>query len=59
VILNNQTQEATSMDFIERLFGVSPDGGDGSTELMIIGAVFLAIVVGIWVRHVRRNVRRS
>jgi hypothetical protein len=22
------------MDFIERLFGVSPDGGDGSTELI-------------------------
>jgi hypothetical protein len=27
------------MDFIERIFGVSPDGGDGSTELMIIGTV--------------------
>ena len=32
------------MDFIERLLGISPDGGDGSTELMYI-AVFLLIVV--------------
>jgi hypothetical protein len=30
------------MDFIERLFGISPDGGDGSTELMYI-VVFLVI----------------
>ena len=27
------------MDFIEQWFGVSPDGGDGSTEGMIILAV--------------------
>ena len=27
------------MDWIERWFGISPDGGDGSTELLYIGAV--------------------
>jgi hypothetical protein len=27
------------MDFIERLFGISPDGGDGSTEMLYIIAV--------------------
>jgi hypothetical protein len=32
------------MDWIERLFGISPDGGDGSAELMIFAAV--AIVLG-------------
>jgi hypothetical protein len=32
------------MDFIERLFGFSPDGGDGSTELMYVAAI--AIIVG-------------
>ena len=31
------------MDFIERLFGVSPDGGDGSLELLWIAAVIVAV----------------
>ena len=30
------------MDFIERLFGVSPDAGDGSTELIYIAALLIA-----------------
>lgn len=34
------------MDFIERIFGVSPDGGDGSTELLYLlaGAAIAAIL---------------
>ena len=35
------------MDFIERWFGVSPDGGDGSLELLyviVIAAIAAAIV---------------
>jgi MYXO-CTERM domain-containing protein len=36
------------MDFIERLFGVSPDGGDGSTEVMILGVVVLLAVLAAW-----------
>ena len=36
------------MDFIERMFGISPDGGDGSTELMIIVAVVLIAVIVTW-----------
>jgi hypothetical protein len=41
------------MDFIERLFGVSPDGGDGSTELMwFIAFVAIALVVTrLWLRR--------
>jgi len=34
------------MDFIERLFGLSPDNGDGSTELMYIVA-FVAIALAV------------
>ena len=30
------------MDFIERWFGVSPDGGDGSLELLWIAAIVVA-----------------
>ena len=35
------------MDFIERILGVSPDGGDGSLEVLysIVGAVIVAAVV--------------
>ena len=33
------------MDFIERLFGVSPDNGDGSAELLVIGAVVVVLFV--------------
>jgi hypothetical protein len=34
------------MDFIERLFGLSPDNGDGSTEILWL-AVLAIIVVGV------------
>jgi hypothetical protein len=33
------------MDFVERLFGISPDGGDGSTELLYIGALVFIVVL--------------
>jgi hypothetical protein len=33
------------MDFIERLFGVSPDGGDGSLEFVYAVSVLAAIVL--------------
>jgi hypothetical protein len=48
------------MDFIERLFGVSPDNGDGSTELMwFIAFVAVALVLTRrwWLR--RAVARRS
>jgi hypothetical protein len=33
------------MDWIERLFGISPDGGSGLTELVIGLALVMALVV--------------
>lgn len=44
------------MDFIERLLGISPDGGDGSTELMYFVA-FAAIVLALSWRWLMRAVR--
>jgi hypothetical protein len=50
------------MDFIERFFGVSPDGGNGVLELIyfvvIVGAIMTLIfrrqiarfTVGLWLR---------
>lgn len=34
------------MDFIERLFGVAPDNGDGSIELLYFAAI---LVAGVYV----------
>ena len=45
------------MDFIERLFGISPDGGDGSTEVMIIGVFVLIAVAIAWRQLSRRRLR--
>jgi hypothetical protein len=46
------------MDFIERMFGISPDGGDGSTELMIIAVLVLiaALVTWRWLSRRSENV---
>jgi hypothetical protein len=46
------------MDFIERWLGVSPDGGDGSTELLYIfvAATVVALVLGR--RYLAQFVRR-
>jgi hypothetical protein len=42
------------MDFIERIFGISPDGGDGSTEMIYVG-VFVLIVAVILSRLISRG----
>jgi hypothetical protein len=43
------------VDFIERIFGVSPDGGNGSFELLIfVALIALAAVVFRWVRQRHR-----
>ncbi len=35
----------SSMDFIERIFGVSPDGGNGTLELLYVLAIAAAIIL--------------
>ncbi len=43
------------MDFIEQLFGLSPDNGDGSTEILWL--VVLAVLIGgvFWYRRHRAS----
>ena len=41
------------MDFIEKLFGVSPDGGDGTTELVYVAALLAVVAVVILGRVLR------
>lgn len=40
------------MDFIERIFGVSPDGGDGSLEIVWLAAIVVAIVAIVFRRRI-------
>jgi hypothetical protein len=44
------------MDFIEQLFGFSPDGGNGTLELsLILGAFFVVVGVVSVVRFLRHR----
>ena len=46
------------MDFIERLFGVSPDGGDGSLELLYIVAIVIVVGTFLFLRRKQLYHRR-
>jgi hypothetical protein len=41
------------MDWIESIFGLSPDGGDGTTEAMIVFAACAVIGIIIYARAPR------
>jgi hypothetical protein len=46
------------MDFIERLFGLSPDNGDGSTEILWLVVLAIAIAAVVYFRRQRRRTDR-
>jgi hypothetical protein len=41
------------MDFIERIFGISPDGGSGATETLLFAIPILVLV--LWRIRKRRS----
>jgi hypothetical protein len=45
------------MDWIESLFGISPDGGDGSTEMLYLAAA-AAIILLVLGRFVVTQARK-
>jgi hypothetical protein len=47
------------MNFIERLFGVSPDGGSGILELSLLATPLTLIVLVRMTRYVQRKTRVS
>jgi hypothetical protein len=48
------------MDWIEKLFGMSPDGGDGTAETAVVltFAIVLATVIAIRVPAIRDALRK-
>ncbi len=46
------------MDFIERVFGLSPDGGSGWSEFLLL-AIPLAAIAGLWRRRQMRQHRND
>jgi len=47
------------MDFIERLFGLSPDNGDGSTEFLWLATLTVAVVALLYYRLRRQRAMRA
>jgi len=45
------------MDFIERLFGISPDGGSGSVEFLLLSIpICIAVLAALrWSQRRRRS----
>ena len=39
-----QKRKEAAMDFIERWLNISPDGGNGTLEFLIVTAIILAII---------------
>jgi hypothetical protein len=39
------------MDWIERLFGISPDGGNGLAEALVISSIVVLVVL-VYLRRV-------
>jgi hypothetical protein len=46
------------MDFIERLFGVSPDRGDGSLEVVYLVVLLVIVSAIVWRGGLRGFFRR-
>jgi hypothetical protein len=46
------------MDFIERWFGVSPDGGNGASEVLWVASVAAGVLALMYCRRVLELARR-
>jgi hypothetical protein len=48
-----------AVDFIENLFGIAPDGGDGSLETLWIGAIIVASIAIVFRRRIIARLART
>jgi len=52
----SKVSRVSRMDFIERYLGISPDGGDGSLEVMVLVLLVLIVAaIGMHLSHWRKN----
>jgi hypothetical protein len=56
--LTNDPTEGIAMDFIERIFNVSPDGGDGSLEALCLLAAAVAVGTAVFRRRISAAIAR-
>jgi hypothetical protein len=47
------------MDFIEQLFGLSPDNGDGSTEILWLAVLAIGLATIVYFRIQRQRARQA
>ena len=47
------------MDFIERIFGLAPDGGSGSLEFLLFLIPLVGITLLLKYRHASRKQKRT
>jgi hypothetical protein len=47
------------MDFIEQWFGISPDNGDGSLEMLWIGAIVVVVLAVIFRKRILAGLSRK
>jgi hypothetical protein len=57
-VYHEQVKEGT-MDFIERIFGLAPDGGSGSLEVLLFLIPLVGIALLIKYRRASRQQERS
>jgi hypothetical protein len=43
------------MDFIERIFGIAPDGGSGALELLLFAVPIAGLCYLAWRRRTKRH----
>jgi hypothetical protein len=59
-VLPDLGREKCDMDWIEQMFHVSPDAGDGSLELLFIVCPISALLLGLeWLFWIRRRQKRE
>jgi hypothetical protein len=47
------------MDFIEKIFGIAPDGGDGTFEFLLFAIPLIGICFVAWRRRATRRSRSA
>jgi len=53
-----RSSRESAVDFIEQWFGIAPDGGDGSLEVMWVAAIAVAALAFLFRRRIFAGLSR-